>query len=193
MAVVLQAMANVMTRVPYVKPPDIQRVPTPIPRAILRFHHQSVTVVAKPLNDQYTGQTTVVLPTTFAYRMIDSNWQIRQDESVNYEPVGVCFVTNAMRGNALGATIGHAMPSHPTLTFATIVGERIFNIERVPTYIMQSLQTNVGVGVDFRVVNVTAAAAATGFSNFYVQFYEYDIEQVQMFPPLVPQLTYAIA
>ncbi len=193
MAVVLQAFAAVQTRVPFIKPPDMPRMATAIPRSILRFSFSSLTVDIKPVNDQYTGQVAIVLPTTFAYRMIDMNWAIRQDESPNYEPVGVVQVSNAMRNEALGLVISHAMPSHPTLTFASIGGERIWNVERIPTYIMQSIGSNSSVGVDFRVVNVTAAAAAAGFSSFYCQFYEYDIEQVQMYPPLVPTLTYAIA
>ncbi len=193
MAVVLQAFATTQTRVPFIKPPDMQRMQTAIPRAILTFTVVEAAVAVKPVNDQYTGQVIITLPTTFAYRMIESLWAIQQDESPNYQPDGICQINNAMRGQALGQSNVHPMGSVPTLTFATIGGERVWQLNRVPTYIIQSLRQNVAPGVDFRVVNVTAAAAAAGTTNFMCSFYEYDIEQVQMYPPLVPTLTYSLA
>lgn len=193
MAVVLVGLTSAFERVPFIKPPDMGRMLTAIPRALVAFTLQAAVVAAKPVNDQINVQVAVNLPTSFAYRMISSVCSIKADTADDYEANANFRVTNAMRGQAAGQTNDHGMSSLLTQAFAPIVPERLYHVEPIPTYIMQSIAPLGAPVLDFRFSNVAAAAMAAGTLSFFAQFYEYDIEQVQMFPPLTPILTYSLA
>jgi len=166
---------------------------TAMPRSLVTFIVNQGVISAKPLNDQQTVQVVVDLPVQFAYRMINGELMIAQDEAFAYTDGGELQSTNLMRGQALGVTTRHLMRSAEVLSFATIVAQHFWLVDRIPTYIMQSISAGVAGVLDFRIVNNNAAAAAAGTLNFYASFFEYDIEQVQMFPPLIPTLTYSLA
>ncbi len=193
MAIVLTGFTAQFKRVPYLKPPDMQRMYTAMPRALVAFT-LTATIPAKPVNDQQNVQVGVNLPTTFAYRMIVGNCSIKQDVAGDWDTNGVLRVTNAMRGQEpTGQTNEHVCNSQLTNSFAVITPVRLYRTLEVPTYIMQSIAVNAAPVVDFRYSNNDVAVGAAGTILFFAQFYEYDIEQVQAFPPLVPVLTYAIA
>jgi len=193
MAVVLTAFTGQFKRVPYIKPPDLQRMQTAIPRALLAFT-LSASIPAKPVNDQQNVQVAVQLPTTFAYRMVSAICTIKQDVADDWDTAGSLRVTNGMRGQAAtGQSNEHAIGSQLGSAFATSAPERYYRLDPQPTYIIQSIAVNAAPVVDFRFTNIAAAVGAAGNILFFCQLYEYDIEQVQRFPPLVPVLTYAIA
>jgi len=196
MAIVLAGLTSTFTRVPFVKPPDLQRMYTSLPRARVDATITNGTVPAKPLNDQINLQVAVDLPTTFAYRLISMVAAIRIDEGQDWDSVGQLQITNGMRGQALGQVNRHPILSERTLSFSVITPEQLYFMspdKGLPTYIIQSLRTNVAPVVDFRFSNQNTEDSAAGVINFFASFFEYDIEQVQMYPPLVPTLTYALA
>lgn len=196
MAIILTAFTPVITRVPWVKPPDLQRVFTAQPRARLDFTVRDGVVPLKPINDDQNNQIVCLLPQTFAYRMISATCAIRQNSANDYDAFAQMQVTNAMRAHQLGLTVRHPMPSGISSSFSPVTPERIWfadSLQGMPTYIMQSIQVNVAAGVDFRFSNTIDPASGAGVINFFASFWEFDIEQVQMFPPLVPQaLTYSL-
>lgn len=187
MAVVLTAFSSVFSRVPFIKPPDMQRMITPMPRSIVTFGIDEAVLEEKPINDQQTVQVAVSLPVAFAYRMINSELSIVQQGGAGTYKTGELQITGGMRGKDVSFTTKHVMPKFDTSTFAPIAGAAMWNMAVVPSYIIQSV---VGPGfapiVDYRIVNTAAPAAVAGTLSFLATFYEYDIEQVQMFPALVP-------
>jgi len=193
MAIVLQNFSPALQRVPFVTQPDMQRMVTAVPRAMLYAVTNTEVLDAKPLNDQHKAQFTINLPTTFAYRLIAATINFQQDQSDDWEDQGELQITNAMRGQPIAVTTHHTIPKTNGSTFATITGNAIWTLEQVPTFILQSLRQNVAPGLDFRFSNDLAGASTAGVVNFFGYFFEYDIEQVQLFPPLVPVLTYSIA
>jgi len=192
-AIVLTSFTPTLTRQPFVKPPDTQRQFTAMPRALLFFVLNAGVVPLKPLNDQQKVQFIMTLPTTFAYRMVYAAANIQSNKSDEWGTSGELQVTNAIRGQPLGVTTRHTVTSDDGTTFSTITGNRNYFMRQIPTFIMQSLRANVGAGADFRIGNDSASASTAGVANFLAYFFEYDIEQVQGFPPLIPQLTYATA
>lgn len=193
MAIVIDGFTGVFKRVPFVKPPDLQRMFTALPRSIVHFNVINQTLSAKPLNDQQQVQVILNLPFEFAYRMVDAIMSLRQDVANNFNDSGQLEITNSLRGQPLGQVNRHVLRGTDTTTFTPFVADVLVVPDRVPTYIMQSVSPGISPGLDFRMINLQAAASAAGFINFFASFYEYDIEQVQMFPPLVPgALTYAL-
>jgi len=195
MAIVLTGFPSNFVRVPFLKPPDMVRMQTAIPRAVVWFVTTLGVLPAKPLNDQQKIQFSTLLPLTFAYRMIGANINVQQDNTDDWNVNGECKISNSMRGQPLGTNTNHGMESQNGSTFAAITGNRnyFFAPTTMPTFILQSIAPNTQAGCDFRFGNDAAAAGGAGVVNFWAYFYEYDIEQVQMFPPLVPALTYALS
>ncbi len=195
MAIVLTAFATAFTRVPFLKPPDSIRQFTAIPRATVAFITNAGVLPLKPINDQQKIQFAPILPTTFAYRLISAGVNVQLGASDDWNQQGELQITNAMRGQELGLTTRHTMDSNNGSTFSTITGNLnyFFPPMQMPTFVLQSLRQNVAAALDFRFGNDAAAASAAGVVNFFCFLYEYDIEQVQAYPPLIPQLTYAIA
>lgn len=198
MAVVLDGFTAAFKRVPYIKPPDLSRMFTAIPRALITFVVNQATLSAKPTNDQQTVQVSFSLPVTFAYRMIDSQMMVRTGgagsagTAFDFNAGGELQITNAMRGQSLGVTTRHLLRSTGVFSFATITEQRFWAIDRNPSMILQAISAGVANVLDWRVVNNSAGATPAGTVNFLCTMYEYDIEQVQMYPPLVPVLTYSI-
>jgi len=184
MAIVLDGFGSVQTRVPFIKPPDLTRMQTGIPRSILTFVVVNGTVNLKPINDQQNVQVAVALPTEFAYRLIDAQMNIVQSTAASYQELGELRITNAYRGQPLGTTSRHRMTGGTGFTFSPITQQRFWNLVRNPTGILQSIAQGVAAGIDFRMVNNEDPAAGAGTINFLATFYEYDIDQVQMFLPL---------
>lgn len=195
MAIVLTGFQTNFVRVPFIKPPDLARMVTAIPRAVVWFINNAGTLPAKPLNDQQKIQFTNLLPLQFAYRLINAGVNVQVQQSDDWNINGEVIISNSMRGQPLGVSTRHSMEGKVGSTFATITGNinYFFSPQTMPTFVVQSIRQNTQAGLDFRFGNDAAAAATAGVVNFFAYYYEYDIEQVQMFPPLVPALTYAIA
>lgn len=195
MAIVLTAFATEFTRVPFLKPPDLVRQLTALPRATVAIITSGGVLPLKPMSDQQKIQFAPTLPTTFAYRLISAGVNVQLGASDDWNVQGELQITNAMRGQPLGITTRHTMTSNNGSTFATITGNvnYFFEPNQMPTFVLQSLRNNVAPILDFRFGNDAVAASAAGVVNFFCFLYEYDIEQVQAYPPLVPTLTYAIA
>ncbi len=192
MAIVTNNVTAQFRREVFVKPADMQRMYTPMPRAIVTFLTNSAVVSAKPINDQQVVDIQVNLPLEFAYRMIDVDLRIRQDVAFAWQFGGELNVTSSVRGLS-GITFSHPMVATAETNSAGFVQQTHWNVSRIPTAIMQSPRSGIAPFLDFRVTNSTAPAGAAGTMNFFCRFYEFDIEQVQMFPPLVPgALTYQV-
>jgi len=179
---------------PFMKPPDMQRMLTAMPRAILHFVLHNSSIPAKPINDQQNLQLVINLPANFAYRMIDCEITIIQDVAFAWQFGAELQVSSALRGLPTNQILRHSLTATESFSFSPITQQVHYVIQRIPTYIMQGPG---GLGfaplVDFRMVNNTAPAGAAGTVSCLMRFYEFDIEQVQMFPPLVPgALTYQV-
>jgi len=196
MAVVLTARTTTFNRVPFIKPPDMQRMFTAMPRALVNSTLELSAIPAKPINDQQNVQVICVLPTQFAYRMISANIMVEQDVANAWGPGAELQLTGGIRGELSSFTAHHPMiTATESFTFSTSVPQNHWTFPRgaLPTYIIQGFGPGFAPIIDFRMTNVSAPAGAAGSVSALVRWYEFDIEQVQMFPPLVPgALTYDV-
>ena len=194
MAVVQDQFIATLLRTPFLKPPDMQRMFTAMPRALVQFHVITGTLSAKPVNDSQELQVIMDLPIEFAYRMVDGILTINQDVANDWENTGYLEVTNAIRGMPPGQVNRHLITATDTVRFSPAVAQQLSVVDKLPTYIMQSNRQGVAAGgPDWRMINLNAGVGAAGTIEFYATFFEYDIEQVQMFPVHFPTLTYARA
>ncbi len=188
-------MTATLRRTVFVKPPDMLRQLTAIPRAIVTFAILNGVISIKPLDDEQELIIGISLDGNFAYRWIDLMWTLDQDVAFDWNTRGYLELTNAIRNLELGMTLRHVV----VLDDVTIVpggAERIMartGVDPVPgmRYIIQTPAahpTSTPI-ITFKATNQSAAAGVAGTTNFYASFYEYDIEQVEMYQMHYASLT----
>ncbi len=187
MAIVADSRTLENNRLPFLKPPDMSRMQSPMPRAMMNCVLHNSGISAKPINDQQTLTVAVDLDPSFAYRMIACEITIVQDVAFAWQFGAELQVSSALRGVRINQIFHHSMVAvAESFTTSPIVQQVHYAMSRLPTYIMQGRGAGFAPIVNWRMVNNSAPAGAVGTVSALVRFYEYDIEQVQGFPPLVP-------
>ncbi len=191
MAVVLDSLAATFRRTVFLKPPDMLRQLTAIPRAIVTFNILNGVITAKPVNDTAELIIGMTLDTSFAYRWIDLAWDLTQDVAFNWNNRGYVEITNGIRNLVSGMTQRHVVVMDDVNIVPT-AGERIMartGVDPLVRYIIQTTQeSGFAPIITFKASNENVAVGAAGTTNFYASFYEYDIEQVEMYPVHYAQL-----
>ncbi len=194
MAVVLTSLTAEFNRTVFIKPPDMQRLFTAIPRAIVTFHILNGVVDAKPVNDQQELIIGLTLDSSFAYRWIDLAFHLSQDVAHDWNNRGYLEITNAIRNLEAGMTQNHVIVFDDIVVVPGAT-ERLTARTGVDPIVRYILQVPPGSAagaapiITMKASNETAAVGAAGTLNFYASFYEYDIEQVEMYPPHYAALT----
>ncbi len=193
MAVVLTSLTAEFNRTVFVKPPDMQRLFTAIPRSIVTFHILNGVVDAKPVNDQQELIIGLSLDSAFAYRWIDLAFHLSQDVAHDWNARGYLEITNGIRNLEVGMTQNHVIVMDDIVVVPG-ASERLTartGVDPVVRYIIQ-VPPNSPLGaapiITMKASNETAAVGAAGTCNFYASFYEYDIEQVEMYPVHIASL-----
>jgi len=188
MAVVTDTFVPIISRTVFLKPRDMVRELTPIPRALLNFTVAAAAVSAKPLNDTYHSSVSIVLPFQFAYRLVELTQSIRQDTANDYADTAYLQVVNGIRRIPQGVIID--FPWSIASSFTTVSLEMNVVVpqhgNKAPRGILQSILPRISPVVTFISHNVTAAAAAAGNLSFFASFLEYDLEQVERYPVHYP-------
>ena len=193
MAVVSDQLVAAFTRTPFVKPPDLLREWTAIPRAIVNFEILNGTISAKPINDVAEMLIAVDLPVQFAYRMMALNASLSQNQAKDWESIAYLEVTNAIRGLEGGNTQRWPLTVESLVRVSQVASTANLWMARfdsvIPTDILQS-KDGIAPVIVFKAANIIATAATAGTFNFLATFLEYDIEQAQRFPLHWPTMTY---
>ncbi len=190
MAIVQDLLTTVQARTVFIKPPDQVRQFGPLPRAVVNFHLDDGTISAKPLNDTYEMQISIVLDPQFAYRMVDIVWFAAQDVANDWNAAPYLEIFEGIRGLAAGATMRHRQVRENS--FQTPSATEMGIVRKIsgtlPQYIIQKAGGTGAPVVNFHATNQAAAAGAVGVVNALFSFLEYDIEQVEHFPLHYPEL-----
>lgn len=196
MALVTDQLVAAFTRTPFIKPPDLQREWTAMPRALVNFEILNGSISAKPVNDQAEVLVAVDLPVQFAYRLVSLNASLSQDVAKDWESVAYVEITNAVRGLEGGNTQRWPMTVDSVVQISQVASTRelwLARFEHVfPTDILQSRDGTSPVIV-FKAANLNAAVGGTGDMDFLATFLEFDIEQAQRFPLHWPTMVYTRA
>lgn len=156
------------------------------PRSIVNFNVVDGVLSAKPVNDQQNVIIAIDLPLAFAYRMIELNCFFTQDVSDDWDPHCLLDVTNGIRNlGGFGRNQVHPAPWTQTIRRNT-TGLMAVDFP-VPRYIMQAVDGTAPT-ITFEASNNTADVGAAGTVDFLATFFEYEIEQVQMYPIHFPAL-----
>ncbi len=193
MAVVQTTVVPTFSRTPFVKPPDLQREFTAMPRSIVNFAALNGVLDAKPVNDQQELTIPILLPREFAYRWVGLNVNIIQDVAHDWTNTSYVEIVNGVRSLVPGAvqrwSCGHIEVDRiPTLTELSIAR---FALPQ-PTDVIQA-RDGAAPTITYKASNTNAAVGAAGTVDCLFTFLEFDIEQAQRFLLHWPTLTYSRA
>lgn len=190
MAVVLSALGTTLSRTVFTKPPDMQRMYSPLPRAVVNFDILNGTIDAKPVNDTQELTVSIVLDSSFAYRMVEASASLIQDVAKDWNNLTYLEITNGIRNLAVSSTQRHAMiKSSGTRTPTPVEIWMLATGQLVPRYMIQAVTGVATPVITYKANNDTAAVGAAGTFNCHFTFLEYDIEQAETFFLHYPVLT----
>ncbi len=189
MAVVLTSLATAFTRTPFIKPPDLQRELTAMPRSLVNFSLNAATLDAKPVNDQQELIVSIVLPVEFAYRMVSLTMSLIQDVARDWAIVSYLEITNGVRSLEPGTTNRYTLSNAFFSRIPSPVEMFVTSVVSMPTDILQAAR-GIGPVITVKCSNSNADVGAAGTVDFLMTFLEFDIEQAQRFPIHWPTMIY---
>lgn len=184
MAVVTDSPTALFSRTPFIKPPDLEREWTAMPRSIVNFALTGSVISIKPINDQQELIISIDLPAEFCYRWLTSTVFVIQNNARDWSDRSYVEITNGVRGVALGnmqewPMVNEFVDKIPSSSEAWIA--RGGSDTRLPTDILQAIR-GVAPTITFKASNIGAPAGTAGTMNCLFTFLEFDIEQAQRFP-----------
>lgn len=198
MAIVADSLLATLRRTVFVKPPDLIRELTAMPRALVTFNILNGVISAKPLNDSQELTISMILDGNFAYRWIDLNWSLSQDVAQDWLNRGYLELTNAIRNLEIGATQRHVITMDDLIQIpggSEMIACRAPSantVSDIPRYVIQTPAVNAQATpvITFKATNQNVAAGLAGTTNFFASFMEFDIEQAERFPLHWPAMVF---
>ncbi len=171
---------------------------TSMPRAMVTFNILNGVISAKPDSDTQELIISMVLDTSFAYRMLDLNWSLIQDVANSWLNRGYIEITNGIRNLEIGATQRHIITFDDLIRIpvpSQMIAARAPStntVSDIPRYVIQvpAVNPQAGPTITFKATNQTTPIAGTGTTNFFASFLEFDIEQAERFPMHWPAMVY---
>ncbi len=165
-----------------------------MPHAIVRFSINEAAISAKPASDQQELIVGIVLPTNFAYQLLELNASLTQDVARDWEPRSYLEITNGMGNDvATGQTNRWAFVNEDTNRVPS-GGEmfitRWLGVNSVPRHIIEANSPVATPVISFKTSNQNANVGAAGTYSFWASFMEFEIEQVRRYGVHFPIPTY---
>lgn len=186
MALDLQNIFATPVYIPYERPPDSVALWTAIPRGLFSFV-VSAALDAKAIGDEALVSILGTLPPNFAYVMEGAHWNIVQNRAFDWEDRVNLNLQNFFRspvntGVALTANYAHGSQTNAQNSQTrSIISSN--NTEPWPSFPMVAPDGTSGVAINFSGWNNdTVNATTVGTINFWISFWQFDLEQIRKYP-----------
>lgn len=186
----IQQIDLVSDYVPYERPPQNVTLWSAIPRGLQSFIAANVQLDLKPINDDFILELKATLPPGFGYVFSACQFHISQnlasawDNSCNLNLQNFYRASQNLSGALNGNYLSGFQTADLTDTTKTMTRSGGSNTDGKssdwPTFPLVS-QGN-GVLINFSAQNGDNAAAAAGTVNFYISFWQFDLEQIRKYP-----------
>ncbi len=181
MANVAVTIAMDATYQPFERPPDAAALWTAIPRGLRGFVVSTGTLAAKPVNDTETLSLTGTLPNGFAYVFAEISLSISQDQAGDWDDRYVLNLQNWYQG-MIAVSSFFGFDFSPVGLGATERGNGVGSRDAFPKAPMVASPGSSGILINIITFNDVATVAAAGTVNAYINFWEFDLEQIRKFP-----------
>ncbi len=193
MAIVSTVIAMEPTYLPYERPPDPAALWTAIPRGLRGFIAPDNLVDAKPVNDVQTLSLTGTLPANFAYVFASISLRVSQNRMGDWDSNYHLNLQNWYQGTL-------AVSSSWVFSFPTVGPKAGSEDERsngfqaidlTPRAPMWAPNGTSGILINITAFNDTATVATAGTCSAFINFWEFDLEQVRKYPINAPLPTHS--
>lgn len=185
MALVIQTINATASYVPYERPPDPVALWTAIPRGLLSFIVAAEVLDLKPINDTFQLNVAATLPPQYAYVMTDCSFTLagaidlsKFDNSVNLN------LQNFFRSNSPNLS-GALSCNWRQDFFNTNLSNQLRVMQKTqdwPREVIIAPSGTSGVLTNFTATNQDAGATVAGTVDYYISFWQFDLEQIRKFP-----------
>jgi len=182
MALVIQTEPAVGSFVPYERPPQNLTLWSAIPRGLQSFILDVAVLDLIAVNDDALLNITATLPPNFGYVMHDLNLTLAQTAAgTQWIPVMNLNLQNFYR--APGVT---GLNGNWTQTMRSAAQDSTtMSMEKIqpwPSFPLIGTPSTSGVLINVSTFNNAKVARPAGTINFYISFWQFDLEQIRKFP-----------
>ncbi len=171
----------VPTYLPFERPPDPYALWTAIPRGLRGFATDFGVLDAKPINDTQTLTFSATLPANFGYVFSDIGLRLAQDNASSWVAKYTLNLQSFYQGRDLGMSISYNFGFNVISLGAELANDHQVH-DQVPSSPMWAPKGSSGILIVITARNVAAPAAAVGTVSAYINFWEFDLEQIRKFP-----------
>ncbi len=184
MALVTQAVNATQLYVPYERPPQNQTLWSAIPRGLFSLVQSAVVLTTKPINDDFVLNISGTLPPNYGYVLESLHFSLAQNVAADWADTCLLNIQNFFRaegGNGMNANI----------ISATAVADRASTTRAItrtetstpyPTAPMVAPEGSSGVLTVFSAYNDQNPASVVGTFNYWLSFWQFDLEQIRKYP-----------
>ncbi len=175
---------------PFERPSDPEILWSSIPRGLRGFVVQSGVIPTKPLNDTMTFALTAVLPPNYAYIFSEVGLRLTQDTMGDWSKNYILNMSNWFQGIS-GMSMNWSFPridiGRNSDGSAMAPGAR----DHVPKSPMWAEKETAGININISIFNTGTPESAVGGFSAFINFWEFDLEQVRKFPVNAPVPTHS--
>lgn len=170
------------TYAPFERPPDNVALWSTIPRGLRGFATLNGSLDAKPVNDSQVLTFLATLPARFGYVFSEIQLRISQNRADDWIKSYQLNLQNYYQGNSISMSWMQALETTP---LGSELGSQNQALDALPRGVMWAPS---GAGIEIQIIarNITATVAAAGTVACYINFWEFDLEQIRKFPINTP-------
>lgn len=181
-------MANVVTLIPmeptyfpYERPPQPYALWTAIPRGLRGFIVDLQLLDAKPIGDTQTFSLTGTLPPGFAYVLSEISLTFIQDAGSFWEDNYVLNLQSFYQGS-LSISMNWTLPLSNSGFGNDTRQSGAGSHDHLPKAPMWAPRGTSGVQINISGINLNTVAATAGTISAFINFWEFDLEQIRKYP-----------
>ncbi len=187
MALVIQTELAVGSFVPYERPPQPLTLWSAIPRGLQSFVVDGLALDAIGSGDDALLQITATLPPNFGYVMHDLNLTLSMGNAgidwaatmnLNLQRFYRAPQSLALNGNWTQSMVAPAQDG---------TTKNLSKVQPWPTFPMIGTDTTTGILINVSTFNNAGTVRVAGTIQFWISFWQFDLEQIRKFPINSPQ------
>lgn len=192
MALVIQTEVSVGSYIPYERPPQPFTLWTAIPRGLQSFIVDGLALDAISVGDDALLNITAVLPPNFGYVMNDCNLTLAQEGAgANWDGNFNLNLQNFYRapGLSLGLSGNWVQDMVNAAQDGSTKNSSI--VQPWPSFPIIGTEGTSGIQVVVSTFNNAGVAQLVGTIQFFLSFWQFDLEQIRKYPINSPAPTHA--
>lgn len=188
MALVIQNEAAVSSFVPYERPAQPYTLWSAIPRGLQSFIVDGQVLDLIAAGDGALLNIQGVLPPNFGYVMMDLNLTLAMASAgIDWAATMSLNLQNFYRAPGLSLALAGNWPQSMASVSQDSSTRQLLQTQAWPTFPIIGTPGTSGIQINVSTFNNAGTARAVGTIQFYIAFWQFDLEQIRKFPINSPQ------